>query len=281
MAKKNKNKNKNLMQNLSQNHVQNLSQNSVQNPAQNPAQNSEQISAQNSEQIPAVNPMQNPVHNLQPIKLIQNNQQISGVILLSTDYYNELLRDNQELKNLIITLNGTITTQSIQIQNGQNIIKNLEIENDMLREIIKQLKDENNKLNENKLFKKLLLLTQDLNSSELLETIMPSYKTNLEIMRQNRNIECHIFSKNDTSDIKNLKKYIIKIFLNKLPKQIIEKFEDYFKLHNFFLNINTKLSNDLKNININSFIQSNEILVKSILNNFYNITFDELINYSV
>jgi hypothetical protein len=208
-------------------------------------------------------------------QLIQPQTQITAIIDIDKDLYIKFLTD--ENKNLKIQLKEYETTNAclmLQISGQYTTIKELENENKLLREQIEELKTKCDELNtkcnslekkynaleqsqlmsnlkynaleQSQLMSNLLVAIQDLNSEDLIETktMDNDFLKKMKIIRENRNSTCHFINKKDTREEKQMKKYAIKVILNKLtPKQI-----QHFEIINDADDIIDNLKKYLKNI---------------------------------
>jgi hypothetical protein len=147
--------------------------------------------------------------------------------------YDKIFYENIRLKQRESELTGQLIDLQLKVNIQKITIEELTQQNEMLREKIKNLeasvldlKTEIVNLKNDKIISKLMVVIQDLNAIDSLETELPAFAKKLSRFRKRRNGEFHfIMKESDTElDIQE-KKYIIKIFLNKLNEETISIFE--------------------------------------------------------
>lgn len=207
------------------------------------------MGGKNKKKIPnTINPLT--VTN-EAIQIPNSTPQIFNMELVTKQLYDELFNENTQLKKDLATSNGIITNLNIQIKTQNITIDSLRRENELLKEKLKKMDEEICDLKEDNLKSLILIFIKDLNADDLLEKKLPSISDDLAELRENRNNECHFISSKNNNDLKNQQKYGIKLFLEKLPQQIIEHFETENEMVGIIDTIKQYLAIHYNKVNIN------------------------------
>jgi hypothetical protein len=175
--------------------------------------------------------------------------QISGqyTTIKELENENKLLREQiEELKTKCDELN----TKCNSLEKKYNALEQSQLMSNLKYNALEQSQLMSNlkynALEQSQLMSNLLVAIQDLNSEDLIETktMDNDFLKKMKIIRENRNSTCHFINKKDTREEKQMKKYAIKVILNKLtPKQI-----QHFEIINDADDIIDNLKKYLKNI---------------------------------
>jgi chromosome segregation ATPase len=207
----------------------------------------------------------------------------------------ELKTENKQLKTEIVELKTEIVglkTEIVELKNENKQLKTeivelkteiveLKTENKQLKTEIVELKTENKQLKTNKIISKLMVVIQDLNAIDSLETKATSYTKKLTRFRKKRNGEFHFIMKNGNKDDDDSeleiqeKKYIIKLFLNKLNEETISLFERNNNVVGLVSYLKTHLKN-ARDVVLDSDKEEDLDIKNDMIQFFGNLTIDDL-----
>jgi chromosome segregation ATPase len=202
----------------------------------------------------------------------ENKQLNTEIVDLKTEIV-ELKTENKQLKTEIVDLKTEIVDLKTEIVDLKN-------ENKQLKTEIVELKTENKQLKTEKIIAKLMVVIQDLNAVDSLETKATSYTRKLSRFRKKRNGEFHFIMKNgNTDDDSELeiqeKKYIIKLFLNKLNEETISLFERNNNVIGLVSYLKTHLKNT-RDVVLDSDKEEDLDIKNDMIQFFSNLTIDDL-----
>jgi hypothetical protein len=203
--------------------------------------------------------------------MIINTINTTSIEFVPKSDFDKLLHENTRLKQRESELIGQLTDLQLTVNTQRITIEELTQQNELLREKIKilekdvlYLKNENQTLNtymielkndnktlklniselkRDKIFSKLMVVIQDLNYFDSLETKEPRFSKKLNRFRNNRNGEFHFIMNEDNDFEKREKRFIIKQFLNKLDKETINEFETNNRVEGLIYFIKNHLKN--------------------------------------
>jgi chromosome segregation ATPase len=207
----------------------------------------------------------------------------------------ELKTENKQLKTEIVELKTEIVglkTEIVELKNENKQLKTeivelkteiveLKTENKQLKTEIVELKTENKQLKTEKNIAKLMVVIQDLNAIDSLETKATSYTKKLTRFRKKRNGEFHFIMKNGNKDDDDSeleiqeKKYIIKLFLNKLNEETISLFERNNNVVGLVSYLKTHLKN-ARDVVLDSDKEEDLDIKNDMIQFFGNLTIDDL-----
>jgi chromosome segregation ATPase len=207
----------------------------------------------------------------------------------------ELKTENKQLKTEIVELKTEIVglkTEIVELKNENKQLKTeivelkteiveLKTENKQLKTEIVELKTENKQLKTEKNIAKLMVVIQDLNAIDSLETKATSYTKKLTRFRKKRNGEFHFIMKNGNKDDDDSeleiqeKKYIIKLFLNKLNEETISLFERNNNVVGLVSYLKTHLKNT-RDVVLDSDKEEDLDIKNDMIQFFGNLTIDDL-----
>jgi hypothetical protein len=175
--------------------------------------------------------------------------QISGqyTTIKELENENKLLREQiEELKTKCDELN----TKCNSLEKKYNALEQSQLMSNLKYNALEQSQLMSNlkynALEQSQLMSNLLVAIQDLNSEDSIEmkTMDNDFLKKMRKIREKRNGTCHFIDKDDLREEKQMKKYAIKVILNKLtPKQI-----QHFEIINDADDIIDNLKKYLKNI---------------------------------
>jgi chromosome segregation ATPase len=210
----------------------------------------------------------------------ENKQLKTEIVELKTEIVGlkteiiDLKNENKQLKTEIVDLKTEIVELKTEIVE-------LKTENKQLKTEIVELKTENKQLKTNKIISKLMVVIQDLNAIDSLETKATSYTKKLTRFRKKRNGEFHFIMKNGNKDDDDSeleiqeKKYIIKLFLNKLNEETISLFERNNNVVGLVSYLKTHLKNT-RDVVLDSDKEEDLDIKNDMIQFFGNLTIDDL-----
>jgi chromosome segregation ATPase len=217
----------------------------------------------------------------------ENKQLKTEIVELKTEIVGlkteiiELKNENKQLKTEIVDLKTEIVELKTEIVELKTEIVELKTENKQLKTEIVELKTENKQLKTNKIISKLMVVIQDLNAIDSLETKATSYTKKLTRFRKKRNGEFHFIMKNGNKDDDDSeleiqeKKYIIKLFLNKLNEETISLFERNNNVVGLVSYLKTHLKN-ARDVVLDSDKEEDLDIKNDMIQFFGNLTIDDL-----
>lgn len=179
---------------------------------------------------------------------MQHNQQIilhsQSVCIVNTDEYNNLIKENTKLKEQVNILQGQKDILQDLIQFKEKTIDELKKENQELKDRIelienenkrlsiemKEIKEEFNNIKINKLYNRFITAIQDINKKDKLETkVYGETKKILKALHSERIDNSHFINEDyDDEDTIKEKRVILLDRINKMPKEVKDKFEEDF-----------------------------------------------------
>lgn len=161
--------------------------------------------------------------NITLIKIIEHN---SKIIENKDKTIEELKRENEELRARIAFLEQELKTTNKDLQDTKQELATTKQELTIVRNNFDTFK---NNIENNILYKKIIIGIQDYNAIEMLETKLDD-PTELQYLRDDRVDECHYINKkqNPTKQEKDIKINILIDKINTAPKAIIDKFENMY-----------------------------------------------------
>lgn len=161
--------------------------------------------------------------NITLIKIIEHN---SKIIENKDKTIEELKRENEELRARIAFLEQEHKTTNKDLQDTKQELATTKQELTIVRNNFDTFK---NNIENNILYKKIIMGIQDYNAIEMLETKLDD-PTELQYLRDDRVDECHYINKkqNPTKQEKDIKINILIDKINTAPKAIIDKFENMY-----------------------------------------------------
>jgi len=181
----------------------------------------------------------------------------------------DLKTENRALKTEIVDLKLEIVELKKENRVLKNEIVDLKKENQALKTEIVELKND-------KIFTKLMVVIQDLNAVDLLETKASVFTKKLSRFRKNRNGEFHYIMTHDDELEKSEKKYIIKLFLNKLSEETIAMFEQNHRVVGLISYLKKHLKNTC-NVVLNEDDEEEDMDIKNEMIQFFgNLTLADL-----
>lgn len=175
--------------------------------------------------------------NITLIKIIEHN---SKIIENKDKTIEELKRENEELRARIAFLEQELKTTNKDLQDTKQELTTTKQELATTKQELATTKQEltivrndfdtfKNNIENNILYKKIIMGIQDYNAIEMLETKLDD-PTELQYLRDDRVDECHYINKkqNPTKQEKDIKINILIDKINTAPKAVINKFENMY-----------------------------------------------------
>jgi outer membrane murein-binding lipoprotein Lpp len=168
--------------------------------------------------------------NITLIKIIEHN---SKIIENKDKTIEELKRENEELRARIAFLEQELKTTNKDLQDTKQELATTKQELTATKQELTIVRNDfnifKNNIENNILYKKIIMGIQDYNAIEMLETKLDD-PIELQYLRDDRVEECHYINKkqNPTKQEKDIKINILIDKINTAPKVVIDKFENMY-----------------------------------------------------